>query len=110
MRRLRSSHSEDNPGGTIGQNNILHRVVVCLAAPVVFLFTWVFGTRDGSLGAIEEKGSERLAVLGTLIRTRNSSSMRDGASLAVRRTVLSTGMRMFSQVLTFDWIKPKVAP
>ena len=102
---------KDDCGATVRKENVLHGVVLRLAAPVVFLFTFVFGARNGSLGAIVKKG-EALASVSTLnpMRSRSSSSVREGASLALRKAVWNTGMRMFSQVLTLDWIKPKVAP
>jgi hypothetical protein len=43
-------------------------------------------------------------------RARSSSSVQEGVSFARHNAVWSTGVRMFSQVLTLDWIKPKVAP
>lgn len=50
-----------DPRRPVGQEHVFHRVVVRLAAPVVFLFTWVLGARDGALGAVVKKGDAAVA-------------------------------------------------
>lgn len=66
---------------SIGQQDVFHGMVLRLAAPVVFLFTWVLGARDGTFGAIVKKGD---AVswdgLSAPIRARSSSRVRAGAT------------------------------
>lgn len=102
---------QPDPCRPVGQEHVLHGVVVRLAAPVVFLFTTVLGARDGSFGAIVKKGdSAGVAASGSPMRARSSSTVRLGDSPSARSAVRSTGIRMFNQVLTLDWIRPNVAP
>lgn len=56
----------------VGQQDVFHGVVLRLAAPVVFLFTWVLGAREGPLCAIVKKGDElSFVVVSAPIRSRN---------------------------------------
>lgn len=102
---------QPDPRRPVGQEHVLHRVVVHLAAPVVLLFTCVLGARDGSLGAVVKKGDAAVvAASGSPMRARSSSTVRLGDSPSARRAVRKTGIRMFNQVRTLDWIRPNVAP
>ena len=73
---------EQNARLTIGEQYVFYGVVVRLTAPVVFLFTRVFGARDGSFGAVVKKRVSLPSSAGRSRRWRNSSSVRDGARWA----------------------------